>query len=221
MSYFDNMIELNALLANLNLIKKDYNGAINANQETLKVYETITEKEIKSLGITKAEIIHNLGYVYFERGLEKNSDREKLIALSWNSKNDKKIENNILNIKNEIIVDFNKATEIIENASNMESSNLHIIDQLSRLYYRKAEISEGNLRDDLFEKSISFYEKLISDNNDDEIEKKQEASIFIAIALAKLGKLSEAKRLINTVINYKPLFYLGYYAKSCIYSIIA
>lgn len=220
MKIFNNKIELNALLANLNLLNNDYEGAIKANEDTLRYLEEIPKSKRGKIGISQAEIIHNTGYVYFERGLEKNDHRDKAIIQNWEAKN-KEIEEFIEELKNEIIVDFDKALEKIEIAYNLEIDNLHIVDQLARLYYHKANlISDEEERETLFNKSISLYDVLISSGSD-KIEdfKKQEASIFIAVALGKIFKLNEAARIINTVINYKPLYYFGYFAKSCIYAI--
>lgn len=220
MKIFKNKIELNALLANLNLLNNDYEGAIKANEDTLRYLEEIPKSKRAKIGISQAEIIHNTGYVYFERGLEKNDHRDKAIIQNWEA-NNKEIEEFIEELKNEIIVDFDKALEKIEIAYNLELDNLHIVDQLARLYYHKANlITNEEERECLFNKSISLYDILISSNSD-KIEdfKKQEASIFIAVALGKIFKLNEAARIINTVINYKPLYYFGYFAKSCIYSI--
>jgi transcriptional regulator with XRE-family HTH domain len=220
MSNFDNMIELHALLANLNLLNNDYEGAIKANEETLKYLENIPKEQRNEIGITQAEIIHNLGYVYFERGLNKKFYKDSLVIKNWENYN-KNIEESINELIEEITYDFNKAIDKIEDALKIESDNLHIIDQLARIYYQNAEIIENKLnKEKMFEKSISLYEIIISsfDENFEEF-KKQEASIFLAMALAKIFNLKESSRLINTIINYKPLYYLGYFAKSCIYSI--
>lgn len=219
MQVFENMIELHALLANLNLLNNDYDGAIKANEETLKYIENISPSERNELGITEAEIIHNLGYVYFERALNKKYFKDSLTVKNW-YENNKDLEETINELTEEIIIDFKKAIEEIEKALSLESENLHIIDQLARIYYQKADISNNNInKEEMFKKSIDLYETIISSEKDFEHFKKQEASIFLSMALAKIFNLKESSRLINTIINYKPLYYLGYYAKSCIYSI--
>ncbi len=220
MCHFDSMIELHALLANLNLLRRNYEDAINANEETIRLFDTLDEDEVKKIGITKAEVIHNLGYVYFERGLDKIQEMEKLTVLNIDSPSTE-YKNEISHLHEEIIPDLDKAIEKIENAFNIEPDNLHILDQLARLYYRKGDLSNENLREELLKKSVQYYEKLISFNDDREWAKKQEASIFLALALGKLNKIDEASRLINTVIVFTPLYYLGYFAKSCIFSINA
>lgn len=215
---FENIIELHALQANMNLIKHDYEGAIKQNKETLKLFENLSKDSKKKLGITKAEVIHNLGYVYFEKALEQIYKYEKLLIQNWLEKisDSNEIMNNL---KNEILLDLEKATEQIEIALSIEPNNLHILDQLARLYYRKGEFYENELKIEYFTKSIIYYEKLISFNDNDELAKKQEATIFLALALGKLNKIDEAIRLINTVIIFTNIYYLGYYAKSCIYAI--
>lgn len=220
MANFDNIIELHALLANLNLLNNDYEGAIKANEETLKYLDQVSETERAGIGITKAEITHNLGYVYFERGLDKNSQKDFLIIQNWENV-DKQTEETVKELIEEIIADFQKAIEKIEYALGLEPQNLHIIDQLARLYYQRADLADNQKqKEQFFDKSVSLYETIIgSDDEKFEEFKKQEASIFLAMALGKKFQLSEASRLINTTINYKPLYYLGYLAKSCIYSI--
>ncbi|MFN8578699.1 MAG: helix-turn-helix transcriptional regulator [Candidatus Sericytochromatia bacterium] len=219
MQVFENMIELHALLANLNLLNNDYDGAIKANEETLKYIQNIPNSERTELGITEAEIIHNLGYVYFERALNKKYYKDSLTVKNW-YENNKELQSTINELTEEIIIDFKRAIEEIEKALKLESENLHIIDQLARLYYQGADISDNQKsKAEMFKKSIDLYEIIISSEKDLQDFKKQEASIFLSMALAKVFNLKESSRLINTVINYKPLYYLAYYAKSCIYSI--
>lgn len=216
-SKFENIIELNALLANLKLIQNQYDDAIALNQEIIKNFETLSEKSKKQLGITKAEVIHNLGYVYFEKGLSNNSLRELEIIASWENKNNSKT---VEDLRVKILADFNIAIEKFEIAYQLEKNNVTIIDQLARIFFHKADLSYGDERVDLFKKSIDFYDQVISkEDKNFERHKKEEASIFLALALGKIFELKEASRIINTIINYKPQYYLGYYAKACIYAI--
>lgn len=216
-SKFENIIELNALLANLKLIQNKYDEAITLNQEIIKNFENLSEKEKKQLGITKAEVIHNLGYVYFEKGLNNNSLREQEIITSWESKNNSKT---IEELRLSILSDFNIAIEKFEIAYQMEKNNVTIMDQLARIFFHKGDLSYGDERVDLFKKAIDFYDQVISkEDKNFERHKKEEASIFLALALGKIFELKEASRIINTIINYKPQYYLGYYAKACIYAI--
>jgi transcriptional regulator with XRE-family HTH domain len=222
MYHFDNVVELHALLANLNLVKRNYEQAIKANEETIKLFDAQSKVQRKEIGITKAEVIHNLGYAYFERGLEKLAVLEKLIIESWDAKTlQDKLTSEIKELKKEIQLDFSKAIEQIELAYGLEPENLHIIDQLARLYYRQGELHEEKLREEFLRKSVQYYEKLLSYNDEREPGKKQEAAIFMAMALGKLNKPEEASRLINTVVVFTPLYYLSYFVKSCIYSINA
>ncbi len=220
MSVFKNKIELNALLANLNLLNHDYELAIKTNEQTIKDLYDLPKSQLKKIGITKAEIIHNLGYVYFERGLEKNEYKDKLVIENWQNKN-KETEIFINELKNEIIEDFDISIQKMEEAVSLELDNLHIVDQLARIYYHKADLTDNvDTRSELFNKSIFLYESIISSNSSKiSISKKQEASIFLAVALGKIFHLKESARLINTLINCKPLYYFGYFAKSCIYAI--
>ncbi|MFN8672955.1 MAG: helix-turn-helix transcriptional regulator [Candidatus Sericytochromatia bacterium] len=213
MKTFEGMIELHAILANTNLIKKQYDEAIKANEETLKLFDKLNKSEKKKIGISQAEIIHNLGYVYFERALENISKYE--IHITSKEKNLELINN----LKKLILSDLNSAQIKIEEAFNMEKDNFHILDQLARLYYRKAEFLEKEEKITYFNKAINYYEQLISTENNFDLPKKQEATIFMSLALAKIGKLDEAIRLINTIILFTNLYFLGYYAKSCIYAI--
>ena len=82
-----------------------------------------------------------MGYVYFEKALEQIYKYEKLLIQNWLEKisDSNEIMNNL---KNEILLDLEKATEQIEIALSIEPNNLHILDQLARLYYRKGEFYE-------------------------------------------------------------------------------
>lgn len=218
MKNFDSMIELHALQANVNLIRRDYDGAIKQNEETIKLFDKLNKEAKKKLGITKAEVIHNLGYVYFEQALEKIYYFEQLQIESWSNSN---INNQkIKELKTEIILLLDKSIEYIQSAYKIEPENLHILDQLARLYYRKAELVDTeNNKNKYFYQSIEYYEKLITFSDNEELTKKQEATIFLALALGKINKLEESIRLINSIIIFTNLYYLGYYAKSCIYAI--
>ena len=220
-SLFDNMIELYALMANSNLLNNNYDDAINANEKALSDYSKLGGAEKSKLGITEAEIIHNLGTVYFERALNDNKEREQLIISGWTdpaAEEQNKLP--LARLEKGIRSDLDISVEKIESAFSLEPQNEHIMDQLARIYFNQSELAKGDKKAVHLQKSVDFYELLISRNSNDEEENmnKQDASVFLSLAFAKLFKLGEAGRLINTVINYKPLYYLGYYTKSCIYS---
>lgn len=217
LTIFKNTIELNVLLANLKMLQKKYTEAIELNLELIKQIDTLKEKEKKALGISKAEIIHNLGYVYFERALDNINLRVVEVIKTFE---EKKKSENIDFLTEKIIADLDVAIEKLELAYSLENTNLTIVDQLARTFFNKAELSYNEERIELFNKTITFYDLVISkDDKNFEKNKKEEASIFLSLALAKLFRVNDALRLVNTIINYKPLYYLGYYVKACIYSI--
>lgn len=217
LTIFKNTIELNVLLANLKMLQKKYNEAIELNLELIKQIDILKEKEKKALGISKAEIIHNLGYVYFERALDNIHLRVVEVIKTFE---EKKKSENIDFLTEKIIADLDVAIEKLEFAYSLENNNLTIVDQLARTFFNKAELSYNEERIELFNKTITFYDLVISkEDKNFEKNKKEEASIFLSLALAKLFRVTDALRLVNTIINYKPLYYLGYYVKACIYSI--
>ena len=61
-------------------------------------------------------------------------------------------------IKDEILSDLKIALEKIEQALKIEPDNLHIIDQLARVYYYMADINDKiDKKKELFDKTISLY----------------------------------------------------------------
>ncbi|MFN8670460.1 MAG: helix-turn-helix transcriptional regulator [Candidatus Sericytochromatia bacterium] len=217
LNIFKNDIKLTILSANLKTLQKKYNEAIELNKELIIITEGLKDKERKTLGISKAEIIHNLGYVYFERALDNIELRVLEVVKSWE---EKKKSNEVEILTQKILDDIDIAIEKLEIAYNIEKNNLTIVDQLARIYFNKAELSYNEERIELFNKTVILYDLVISkEDKDFEHSKKEEASIFLALALAKLFRVTDALRIVNTIINYRPLYYLGYYVKACIYSI--
>jgi transcriptional regulator with XRE-family HTH domain len=224
---FENTVEIYALLANLHLMKGDYSGAIRINEDALKLFEKKISPE-KEAGITKAELIYNLAYVYFERGVEKKKNAElQIIAELENTpvpnsinreeviKNNEKIERMV----NDCIKDLNEAIQGFEAAYKSEPENENMVEQLSVSYLNMASIESEKEKPVWLKKAIEMYDRFLENRNISEPFKKINASVFLAMAFAKLYDLTAAARLINIVISCRPDYFLGYYAKGCIYSI--
>ena len=233
---FEKMPELYALYANLYLIDEDFDLAITTNENALSAYDKLSEKEQKDSCITKAEIIHNLGNVYFERALKENKKRDALIIQSISSPfegedkgegknspipNSQPLILKIEQLRKEIIKDLNIAIEKIEESLTLEPEHSHIIDQLARALFNRAnlEITKNNALK-LWNKCINAYDCVIRLSSKElPLSKKLQACVFLPFAYAKMGDFTEALRLIHILIITKPEYYLGYYARACIYAI--
>ena len=208
-----NKFDFTVILAYSYLLEKDYRKAIENYQNAVEDYDN----NIRNTCITKAETIHNLGNVYFERGLEnkKALEHEFMTQLENNYSNPEFIEK----LKAEITGDFSIDHDKFKQALMLQPGHSHIIDQLSRICLNWSSIEVNNAK--YLKDSIYYYEKIINSENSCQIEpsKKLQASIYTALCLGRLKEFSQAKTLINTIINNSPGIDEGHYIKGCIYSL--
>ncbi len=207
---FDNKIELSSLMANLHLLKDDFDKAIKLNEEVL---EHFPEQETDKLKITKAEIVHNLGYVYLEKALK--------LKKEWEISNINKVGESEKQLRKDCIENLDTAIEKFELALQEEPEHEHIIEQLAVAYLNRASIEENeSIKSNWLNKSIQMYDQVISSPVKHQSDtSKVNSSIFLAMIFGKLKKLEEASRLINIIICCQPKYFLGYYAKACIYAL--
>lgn len=216
---FDNTIEIYSLLANLYLLKNNYQEAIRIYEDALKFYPDPKTSLIK-VGISKAQLIHNLGYVYFEKALKLKKNLEIFMIKQIVENAD--MENEISEIKKEVVLDLSIALKKFESALEMEPDNEHIVEQIARAYLNRASVENKKSKDDFLKKGILMYDRLISfPLVSERVARRIEASIFIAMSYGKLLNLKESSRLINIIISCNPNNALAFYAKACIYSLNA
>lgn len=219
MKIFEHTVEILALLANLYLLKNEYEKAITTYEDAIKYYPE-TKISFSKPGIKKGELIHNLGYVFFEKGLKIKKEVEQLLVDNTVTKNDSKNKEKIDELRKEVILNIEKAIEKFEEALTTETNNEHIVEQLARAYLNRASIDVTERKAELLKKAVEIYDTVISFPTESyKKSKRLESCIFLAMSFAKLYDLKEAERLINFLINCYPEYSIAYYARACIYSI--
>jgi tetratricopeptide (TPR) repeat protein len=209
---FDNFSDINCLKANISLTQKDYSRAIEFTNKAIKALDS-------NSSITLSELEHNLGNIYFAQANFLEQKRSSLLiekeeAIFTNKVFFKEKDLNDLNKK--IVSCYKNADLLFVEALKKEPENEYFIQQKARLYFQLGNIENSKKH---IENAINLYNKYITSDNDIGDSRKNYASLFLSLGLAKIGKFEEAERIISIIINYKPDLPLAYYIKSLIYSI--
>ena len=220
LTLFDNLIELQALIAQQNFVRDDYENAIAEYNKALNYFNSISEAEKKKLSISHIDIVYCLARIYLYKTSPKRKQLNRIIIDGWEDPDyQRKNENALAKLREEILFDIDNAIKNFELfLERHKECEEYIFIHLAEVYSLKAYYIEEY--EESLEKSLYFCDKIITIPSD-KIEGlvKIRMLLLLAKVLGRLKKIKEAERIINSILICKTDYLLAYYDKSCIYAI--
>ena len=208
---FKDSVHLQSLLSQLELAQGNYEGAIVNMQAAIDNHKLKTAKQIAEINVKLADLILNMGIIYFIKGLSHSSNSFRLESENENSLAD---EEKLIATKN-----LKEAKRLFEEALDMEPSDVYLLDEYARVNFNLAYIGEDD--QDYWQNAIDSYKKVINFDSNYELGKRQllDACIFYAYSLIKKGNYEGGELFINVISICKHDYWLVLYIKACLYSL--
>ena len=199
-------VQLQALLATLELSRGDYPAALLHQETALQAYRLHAQPE--TLAVRPEDLEFNLGAIYFLRGyeslgvfLEQERPQDRLAALD----------------------DFAQAGRWFERALVLAPADLYIRDEYARLCFNQAFLCEPAEAAACWERTIQNFRQVLTSPHKHALGQQtlMESGAFLAHACTKSGRLEEAELILGLLESFNPGFWLLHYLQACFYTLSA
>lgn len=206
---FDELLQLQSLLANLELIKGNYSSAIQTQKSAIDSYLLQAENERPDVNIALFKF--NLGNIYFTKAYMHLGNKHAAKNAQERSQESK-----------EAFANFELARQQLKEAMELMPEHIYIIDEYARVNFNLAFLSENERQAAKFWKEAITSFKLVLKSEDKQelgYDVLKEAGIFLAHAYTKNKQFEEAEGALNLISAYAPNYWLLHYAKACFYNL--
>lgn len=199
---FDDTIQLQALLASLELAKKNYQKSLDFQNFALSQTGTDPKEAPKRLRLTI-----NLGVIHFLKGVHHQAEHLD----SGSSKSHKAA-----------LKHFEVAHGIFGEVLDVTPENIYVLDELARVSFNLATLNQGKKAQKYWQDTISSLKKVLQSEDKYTLGHSTllESCVFLAHAYTKTLRFDEALTLLSYLeITMNPPHWLVPYAKACFYSL--
>lgn len=205
--FFDDSIQMQCLLAILELSKQNFEQAIACQQEALKGYLTAADRSLTQ--VSHEDLLLHLGVIYFMQGYGL-IDQKIIAEIGQDLKAAKKTEKLALGSLHAAADCFHQALAIVPD-------DLYILDEYARVNFNLAYMMTAAKAKPFWKKAIhGFCQVLMADNKHLlGYENLVQSNIFLAHAYAKNAQFDEADFHINIIESCLPNSWLVSYIKCC------
>lgn len=209
MQKFDDMVQLQTLLATLEMSKGNYQQAILFQQEALRYYQS--SKKHPELKLN--DLLLSLGVMYFEQG--NHFAYQRIEAL--NQGEDKLVKKHTKSALDAL----QAALTTFEDAMKVDPEDVYILDELARVHFTLAYILPAESSQEHWLASIEAFEKTLYSSQKQVLgyEALLQSTAFLALAYSKSGNFSAAWFTINTIEACLPNYWLIHYIKACYFGL--
>lgn len=204
---FDNLSQLQSLLATYELSQKHFETAIEYQSSAIKYFQLEEEKKDEDL----AELLLSLGVMYFMKGFE-HIDRS-IEAETQKNRVQVDTENNNAHYC------LDTALETFENALVLKPGDIYVLDEIARVQFNLAYINPS--QKSLWTKAIDAFREVICSPYKETLGRKnlKETNIYLAHAYSKSHQWDEANFLLGVLESASPDYWMVHYARACYYSL--
>lgn len=206
---FNDGTELKCLLASLSMLEGKYKEAIQLQSSALNHFRTLPNKNIN---IKETGLLLNLGVIYFMEGYV---FIDRYIEARQTEAKDLEIE-----LKGQAQQSLLKAKEILQEALVLDSGNIFVKDEIARVNFNLAYLSEGEEASGLWKETIDSFQQVISSDDKFKLGEEEllEGCAFLGHAYTKDNQFELAQTILNLVEVSNREYWLVHYVKACYYS---
>lgn len=204
---FDDMVQLQALMAALELSKQNFSQAIQFQQEAIRHFHLAPDKHRLNLGLT--DLLLSLGVMYFERGHMFTYQRDRQLAAK-NAAAAAEAEAEAMNC-------LASARQYFEEALEVDAKDVYILDELARVHFTLGYIQASSQSDTHWQASITAFERVLAAPEKQTLgyHALLQSTAFLALAYAKSRQFDKSWFTLNIVEACLPNFWLVHYVKAC------
>lgn len=194
---FQHSVQLQFLLAQLELSKGHYEAAI-LNQETaIRQFE----RQSEALPVQRADLVFNLGAIYFMQGYHFLGEAARSVSPDA--------------FRQKALNAFETARSYFEDALKASPDDVYILDEYARLLFNRAYLLQQPVA---WELTIQMYRKVLTCPNKQELgpQPLRESAAFLAHAYTQSGALDEAELTLGLMTSFYPDYWLLHYLNACL-----
>ncbi|MBF2054150.1 MAG: tetratricopeptide repeat protein [Candidatus Sericytochromatia bacterium] len=194
---FQHSVQLQFLLAQLELSKGNYAAAI-LNQETaIRQFEHQSD----TLTLQRADLVFNLGAIYFMQGYHFLGQAARSPEVE--------------SAKSQGLKAFETARGYFEEALKASPDDVYMMDEYARLLFNRAYLLQQPVA---WELTIQMYRKVLTCSNKHELgpQPLRESAAFLAHAYTQSGALDEAELTLGLMTSFYPDYWLLHYLNACL-----
>ncbi len=212
MEHFDDMVQLQALMAVMELSKKNYAQAILFQQEAIRYF--LMDKQPERLHLSHADLLLGLGVMYFEQG----NELAYQVQIALNQK--KQTNNSDLTAQSLRLLE--QAEQQFQKALDLQAGDIYVVDELARVNFTIAYLKVGAAAQPYWEKCIASFEEMLfsADKQSLGYHALLQSNAFLALAYSKAGQFSQARFMLSTIESCLPHFWLAHYMKACYFCLL-
>ncbi|PKL75106.1 MAG: hypothetical protein CVV27_17065 [Candidatus Melainabacteria bacterium HGW-Melainabacteria-1] len=185
---FDAHLQLQCLLALLELSKGRTDDAVNTMELVLRQYRAHPERE---QGVRQADLLLNLGSMYFIKACEMDRETGKK--------------------------DLKQACRLLQEAASIAPHDVYILDEYARASFNLAAILSGHAADAQWRETVSSFRAVLALDDRKQLGAPllREATVFLGLAYAKSGQLDAAELSLQIIGALSPDYWLLNYVEAC------
>lgn len=211
MQQFDDMVQLQSLLAALELSKQNFKQAIRFQQEAIRSYQM--EPDRKHMNLRHTDLLLSLGVMNFEYGNGLAYARMRYLAEGKAAEAEEQAR-----LARESL---NEAAAVFKEALAIDANDVYILDELARVHFTLAYIQPEAEAATHWQACIEAFEQAVCspDKQDLGYHALLQSTAFLALAYSKSGKFEQAWFTTSIVEACLPNFWLIHYIKACYFGL--
>lgn len=194
---FSESVYLQALLSQLELARGNFEAAAVAQEAAIESFRRTQPTPALAIGL--ADLLYNLGEIYFIRGYR---------ALAKDK-------------PSEAQTSFGKAKDLFEQALALAPQDIMILDELARVLFNLADLAPPETTQALWEQTRNHFQKVLASPYKYQlgVTPLKESGAFLAHAFTKSGQWEQAELLLSVLTACSPSYWLGHYLEACFFSL--
>jgi len=210
MQHFDDMVQLQALMAALELARQDFDRAIQFQSEAIHHFQLA---EAQNTQLRLADLLLSLGVMHFEKGHQQAYDAQ--VALS------RKEIQAATQVTQQALQSLAAAKKAFTQALAAEPEDIYILDELARVNFTVAYLLEPEQAASHWLASIEAFEKSVCSPDKEALgyDALLQSTAFLALAYSKASQFQQAWFTINVVESCLPNYWLIHYIKACYFGL--
>lgn len=211
MQRFDDMVQLQVLMAALELSKGNYQQAIVFQQEALR-YFSLEDNQAQTQ-LRRVDLYLSLGVMYFEQGHQ--LAYQSVLVLNKGQQADAE------HLKQQALESLNQAAQTFVKGLDDEPEDVYVLDELARVHFTIAYLLPSEQAEPHWSACIKAFEQTLgsADKHSLGYHSLLQSTAFLALAYSKYARFEQAWFSLNLVEACLPNYWLIHYVKACYFGL--
>lgn len=209
MQIFGSSVQLQTMLAHLELTKGNHIGAIVAQEAAIRHYNLSDATEHGRLTMT--DLLANLSIIHFLKG---DRHLSEMLEAEYNHQQESMVASRTLAQKH-----FIEASNNLEQALQQAPDNLSLLDDYARVNFNLADLAIAGEEQGYWQNTIKAYRQILACEDKAQLGEHilTEVIVFLAHAYTKNSQFDLASYTLDLLTTFRARHWLVHYVKACFY----